>query len=154
VSDQHAADVLALVRELSDLEFRRGQLHARLEWHCRLRELSAQQADAAAGGPSVVEVELVRPVKGPRHTRRVSPAPPGMQTRIFAAGGLRAAILAHLAEHPDRTPRQVAHAVNGHYESTRQALIRMAADGVLKRTMGGSYAVAAPAEVSSASAEA
>lgn len=125
MTDAHGEDVMALVRELSELEFRRGVLHAQIDWHLRLRQVAAQ-AEAVAAPP--VELELVRSAQA--------------LTTAHGRGQLRAAILAYLAAHPDgRTPRQVAEGIRGHYETTRQALMRLAQTGRVRRTMGGSYAV-------------
>lgn len=116
---------MALVRELSELEFRRGVLHAQIDWHLRLRQVAAQ---AEASRPAVVELELVRPHKTP------TPRTP--------RGRRQAAILAYLAEHPARTARQVAEGIKSHVETTRQALVRLVQAGTVTRTTGGSYALA------------
>lgn len=114
--DTHAADLMALVRELSDLEFRRGQLHARIEWHCRLREL----ADTAP------VVSAPRIVKAPTAAR----------------GTLQASVLAVLAATPGLTYGQVATALGAtSSETVRQALIKLLARKRVTRD-GGRYAVA------------
>lgn len=123
--DAHGEDVMALVRELGELEFRRGLLHAQIDWHLRLRHVAAQ---AEASRPAVVELELVPPTKAsPSRTPR---------------GRLQAGILAYLAEHPSSTARQVAVGIAGNTETTRQALARLVQLGTVNRTMGGSYALA------------
>ena len=102
-SDQHATDLISLVHELADLEFRRGILHARIEWHLRLRDVAA-------------EAVPVPPVEKPR----LVPKPP---KRIH--GGLMAAILAHLAMHPGSTCVQMAPALSTTPENVRQSLITL-----------------------------
>jgi hypothetical protein len=125
MSDQHTEDVLALVRELSDLEFRRGQLHARLEWHFRLRELAAQ----------------AEPVTDAKTLRMVRAATANGPKR--AGRDLQRRILAYLAETPRAaSPRQVSEALGTEYESTRQALVRLKQAGTVTRNAGGGYGLA------------
>lgn len=112
MSDQHAADLMALVTELSELEFRRGVLHARIEWHVRLREL-------AGTTPPV-------------------PSHPAVGRR---RGHVQAAVLTALAERPGQTCAQLAAVVGGSAESMRQVLIKLVARGRLTKS-GGRYAVA------------
>lgn len=124
MTDAHGEDVMALVKELSELEFRRGVLHAQIDWHLRLRQVAAQ---AEAARPTVVDLELVRHKTPTPRTPR---------------GRLQAGILAYLAEHSSSTARQVAAGINGNVETTRQALARLVQLGTVIRTMGGSYALA------------
>lgn len=116
MSDQHAEDLMALVTELSELEFRRGVLHARIEWHVRLRDL-AGPAQAAAARPAI----------------------PARRSR----GALQAAVLAALSTTPGLTCAQVAAAVkSGSVESVRQVLSTLTAHGRLSKQTGGRYVVA------------
>lgn len=116
MSDQHAEDLMALVTELSELEFRRGVLHARIEWHVRLRDLAGTAA-----------------ARAPR------PAPPAARR---PRGTLQAAVLAALATSSPMTCAQVAAAVEaGSVESVRQVLISLVARKRLTKT-GGRYAMA------------
>lgn len=124
--DAHGDDVMALVRELGEIEFRRGALHAQIDWHLRLRHVAAQ---AEASRPAVVELEIVRPAAKPSTPRT-------------PRGRLQAGILSYLAEHPSSTARQVAVGIAGNTETTRQALARLVQLGTVTRTMGGSYALA------------
>jgi hypothetical protein len=118
MSDTHATDLLALVRELSELEFRRGGLVARIEWHLRLHDVATQQAPApAAAGLRVVPATPKRP-----------------------HGAVQAAVLARVSAQPG-TAREVADAVGGSREVIRQALISLVKRGQLTQA-GGRYAVA------------
>lgn len=128
MSDQHARDVLALVDELGQLEAKRGELRARIAWHLQLREMSAERELVAAPAPARED--------GARAAKRRK-APAARQAR----GELQRKILAYLADTPDRGARQVALAVGVPYESTRQALHRMRAEGVVVRNLGGGYAI-------------
>lgn len=115
--DTHTDDLLSLVKELGELDFRRGELHAIIAWHLRLRDVAGQQAATSNAD--------LRP-----------------KAKRWANNALQAAITRFLADHPDRTPRQVSEAMGTNYESTRQCMRALQDKGILIRTQGGhSYAI-------------
>lgn len=124
--DDHEDTILELIKELNEIEFRRGLLTARLELHMRMRALHVAHRDAA---PAVDP----DPASAPRSRVQKSVR--------WGNQKLMEAIVRYLGTNPDRTPRQVSNALASSYESTRQSMMRLREQQVLTRNLGGGYTI-------------
>lgn len=123
--DPHADDLMALLRELSEVNYRRGVLETRIEWHLHLRDLASQQ-------PPVPKPAAVVPMPQAATDDRFH--------RRWASGQLELAVLETLDLHKGRTARDIAQRLDANYESVRQVLSKLARKGVVRRlSRGGGF---------------